>query len=190
MADMELASHRFCDLPAELRVRIYDIQVAHFTEETLQNRIDPPVTRVSRLLRAESLPVFYSTCTFRIALRVVDWHGNEKASLDTDSLLFIENLTSTGIQTLRRVDNLVTPIREFGRGFRWQFETDLAARTLIESTADMTSYSMKCAIEGGYAHRLLGSVETALAKMFDEVVGRDGDEKCRAQDLLRLENKV
>lgn len=61
-ADDESTFAYFADLPSELRVRIYTL---HFGElPTLEQPAQPPITKTSKLLRQESLPLFYSTCTF------------------------------------------------------------------------------------------------------------------------------
>lgn len=63
----------FTDLPPELRTRIYE---AYFDEQrdirlpglfdspNPWNDQQPPITRVSRQIRAESLPTFYGYCTY------------------------------------------------------------------------------------------------------------------------------
>ncbi|KAK4610813.1 uncharacterized protein CLAFUR5_14057 [Fulvia fulva] len=78
-ADDDLSFERFEDLPAELRLRIYGLHFASFKErivwtgkfqqptchelESKPMSIPslPPLTEVSRLMRQETLPVFYQT---------------------------------------------------------------------------------------------------------------------------------
>ncbi|KAK4610446.1 hypothetical protein CLAFUW4_13729 [Fulvia fulva] len=66
--------HGFAKLPPELRVHIYTWLFLSYGEETggLELPVQPPITRVSRLLRKESLPVFYQTCTFQLRLEHYD----------------------------------------------------------------------------------------------------------------------
>lgn len=59
----------FSDLPAELRVQIYEL---HFQDVYKQSPLigppaEAPITRASRLLRKESLPVFYDMIRFPFA---------------------------------------------------------------------------------------------------------------------------
>lgn len=72
LADDEPRFERLLDLPAELRVHVYEVyfarlsQLANFKDG--RNRIpfyhqQPPVTRVSRLLRQETLNMFYEVCS-------------------------------------------------------------------------------------------------------------------------------
>ncbi|PPJ51341.1 hypothetical protein CBER1_08616 [Cercospora berteroae] len=68
-ADANPSFDHFLDLPPELRVLIYGFYMSSF-DSTLQSPTQPPLTKVSRLIRQESLPIFYNTCTFGLALVV------------------------------------------------------------------------------------------------------------------------
>jgi len=56
---------RFFDLPPELRNRVYDL---HFSEDALRPITEkiPQITRATKQLRGEALPVFYSCTRFSI----------------------------------------------------------------------------------------------------------------------------
>lgn len=61
-ADSRRTFPKFLDLPPELRNRIYEL---HFSDmRTAYAPTQPPITRSSRLLRQESLGLFYATCRF------------------------------------------------------------------------------------------------------------------------------
>lgn len=66
---METTNFRFLDLAAELRVRIYKyhIQSEYPGIFVSIKQPQPAIAAVSRLLRNECLPIFYSTCTFHVA---------------------------------------------------------------------------------------------------------------------------
>lgn len=55
--------HRFQDLPAELRNKIYEYHFADF-HQPIYALIQPPITRISSGIRAETLGLFYHNCTF------------------------------------------------------------------------------------------------------------------------------
>ena len=74
----------FTQLPAELRARIYKYYFEDL-EDSLHAPKQPPLTRVSRLLREETLPLFYSTCTFDFNL-VVSKDGLSKYTLKMPSM--------------------------------------------------------------------------------------------------------
>lgn len=68
-ADAQRTFHGFTSLPPELRARIYDCYFADLAEDgPLCLPVDPPLTRASRLLRMEALPVFLKTCTFHLII--------------------------------------------------------------------------------------------------------------------------
>ncbi len=64
-ADIDLRFEKFSDLPAELRVRIYKLHFDSLAGTGVGEQ--PPITRVSRLLRKEALPVFYDASNFRLS---------------------------------------------------------------------------------------------------------------------------
>nr|OQO22500.1 hypothetical protein B0A51_08677 [Rachicladosporium sp. CCFEE 5018] len=65
--DNQTFSH-LLDLPPEVRVFIYEFYFADFFAEHIHMPTNPPLADVSQLLRKEVAPIFYSMCTFRVAL--------------------------------------------------------------------------------------------------------------------------
>lgn len=64
-ADEPHSFPRFEDLPAELRVRIYEHHIDDLSREYgLDIPPQPPITGVNRLARKEALPIFYVRYTF------------------------------------------------------------------------------------------------------------------------------
>ncbi|PPJ60619.1 hypothetical protein CBER1_03623 [Cercospora berteroae] len=63
---------RFLDLPAELRVMIYKFHL-HDLEATAENPehlwAQPPITKVNKLIRTETLDLFHNTCDFTFKFR-------------------------------------------------------------------------------------------------------------------------
>jgi hypothetical protein len=65
---------RFLDLPAELRNRIYSLVLTGcdrvtITSETKHTTEYPSITKISRQIRSEVLPVFYSSTTCELSFR-------------------------------------------------------------------------------------------------------------------------
>lgn len=61
-ADDDASFTKLLDLPPELRVRIYEL---HFEAlPSIHTPVQPPLVQASKLIREESLPVFYQTCRF------------------------------------------------------------------------------------------------------------------------------
>ncbi|KAI7514891.1 hypothetical protein KC347_g141 [Hortaea werneckii] len=61
--------HRFQELPPELRNRIYKYHFASF-HQPICAPSQPPITKVSSLLRRETLQLFYHSCVFEVHLRL------------------------------------------------------------------------------------------------------------------------
>lgn len=68
-ADQNPEFERFMDLPPELRARIYEYYFLSLKEPLLAPT-QPPLTLTNRMIRQESLPLFYATCSFELRLRV------------------------------------------------------------------------------------------------------------------------
>ncbi|KXT13530.1 hypothetical protein AC579_4152 [Pseudocercospora musae] len=68
-ADMNPRFERFSDLPPELRNKVYE---HYFSEirQTLYAPSEPPITRVSRDIRKETIKMYYDSCTFVFVLRL------------------------------------------------------------------------------------------------------------------------
>ncbi|KAK3722723.1 hypothetical protein LTR37_002294 [Vermiconidia calcicola] len=98
-ADDQPKFHRFMDLPAELRSRIYDYYTASFPQ-VLRMPTQPPLARVSRQMRQEVLPVFYSRQTFTITYHQI---ATYQLKLSADSSLFLHNLAPRQISNVRRL---------------------------------------------------------------------------------------
>ena len=79
-ADEDATFSRFLDLPLELRLQVY----AHHFESFKQNTtvVQPPITATCRLLRAESLPLFYSG--HRFLLQAQQKHRYEHPVSESD----------------------------------------------------------------------------------------------------------
>lgn len=62
----EDATFRFLDLPAELRVHIYEDHLRSLDTDVARFIAPLPLTQVSNLVRQEVIPLFYQFCTFRL----------------------------------------------------------------------------------------------------------------------------
>ena len=89
-ADDEAVFDRFVDLPPELRAHIYTL---HFDSlPALEDPAQPPITRVSRSVRKESLPLFYKTCTFKLEDDIKEGKSKEgDGEADEDTCAKIKN---------------------------------------------------------------------------------------------------
>lgn len=111
----------FEDLPPELRTRIYKLYFESLELPALPAQ--PPLTEVSRLVRKEALPLFYSCSTFQIqghlGAEIDDtetstrpWvtraRGGCAISLDRKTDIFF---AKTGQRHMKRIQNVRLPLR-------------------------------------------------------------------------------
>lgn len=74
MSDSKPTFSRFLDLPPEIRERIYelryldDIRLLDIPSYNISEIKEPSLTRVSKLVRKEALPIFYSTYCFAMSI--------------------------------------------------------------------------------------------------------------------------
>ena len=61
---------RFASLPPELRVRIYELYFESLGIISCPSQ--PPISRVSRMLRMESLPIFFQTCRINVEVDLAE----------------------------------------------------------------------------------------------------------------------
>ena len=66
-SDEDMRFERFMDLPVELRARVYIMYYEDLPSLPTAPR-HPPISLVSSQIRQESLPLFYSTCVFKIEI--------------------------------------------------------------------------------------------------------------------------
>ena len=99
-ADDEATFERFTELPPELRSRVYELHFQSF-EEPLYAPSQPPITKVSKLLRTESTPLFYQNVSVRLwtnpNLQVSHWTKDLPVSQ-----AFVSNTSEEHIPMLRR----------------------------------------------------------------------------------------
>lgn len=102
------ATFRFEDLPAELRVRVYELHLKSLDTNTGHFLAPAPITQVSKLVRQESMPIFYQQCTFHFDFNNIDprsWIGLTEASArfsDGPILKGIKKLSISGIPDYTR----------------------------------------------------------------------------------------
>ncbi len=61
-------SSPFLKLPLELREQIYNFHISSIPYNDRKSQQEPPLTQVSRAVRRESLPIYFSHCTLPIQI--------------------------------------------------------------------------------------------------------------------------
>ncbi|RMY90305.1 hypothetical protein D0864_01720 [Hortaea werneckii] len=107
--------HRFQELPPELRNRIYEYHFASF-HQPICAPSQPPITKVSSLLRRETLQLFYHSCVFEVHLRLrmenETWsrfYRTPRLSLSDRDLMFLRCTEAENLSCIRRL-NIVASI--------------------------------------------------------------------------------
>ncbi|KAK4904288.1 hypothetical protein LTR49_026231 [Elasticomyces elasticus] len=102
-ADEELAFTKFLDLPPELRTIVYDYYLAVFPG-VLRNPVQPPLTRVCRLLRTEILPRFYQRTTFQVRLSHGQYRTSPRLHMVGDCADFVLSLAANDYPMVRKLE--------------------------------------------------------------------------------------
>lgn len=91
------ATFRVLDLPAEIRNMIYELYISDLPSLG-QCHLQPPLTLASRVLRAETLPIFYGCATFLFTVlsdtytTALSYGANSMTKMPTANLSQIKNL--------------------------------------------------------------------------------------------------
>lgn len=104
-ADEERKFDKLLDLPPELRNRIYQYHFASFYQPIYAAE-QPPISKISRQLRKETLGLFYSSCTFRFAMEAIRPRGR-RFKMDAVSMRQLMFLRCTPAEHLACIKKFV-----------------------------------------------------------------------------------
>ena len=109
-------------LPAELRARVYGYYFADF-KESLHAPKQAPITLVNSLLRKETLPLFYGTCTFDFNLLIPSnrMQGQRSLKMPEETLEWLYCTANENIADINQVKIRVCN----EKGFRHQITREL-----------------------------------------------------------------
>jgi hypothetical protein len=125
-ADKEKKFFKLFELPAELRKAIYSYYICDFgttedrsedgntSKEALVTPAQPPLTKVSRQVRKETLPIFYDSCNFRIQFKT--YKSQARLLPEDKSLHFLTHLSPDNLLSIRSLEsectnNYPTPLK-------------------------------------------------------------------------------
>ncbi|KAK3702015.1 hypothetical protein LTR37_015129 [Vermiconidia calcicola] len=182
---------RLLDLPPELRVRIYELYFESLG--AVYSSSQPPITRVCRALRVESLPLFYQTCRFYLEVRATARHADflppweaGRAKRITAGLCmsdrthrFLQALSDTYLGQIRHIRLGTVVIRSANRwdpGFLPVCDIDLS-RDSGEVRIPL-KYRYLTTGNNGFRERVEAFVR--------EIAARVGGQKLRKEDVDRL----
>jgi hypothetical protein len=104
-ADDKSTFPRFMGFLAELRNRVYELHFRDHDEISTEHE-QPPITKVTRQIRAESLPLFYGCATFTWGL-----------SLDTNFCIYEHTFTGSSYTLTKMPEVNIAQIKSFK--FHW-----------------------------------------------------------------------
>ena len=107
---------KFTDLPAELRVRIYAMVFGKV--QVIRVPRQPPLSQVSRQLRQEVLPIFFSTCTFTFRICVERVNREPKYFIPNGFTAFFEmrdEYVGSVKKLMIQLYNISSPIKDLGK---------------------------------------------------------------------------
>jgi hypothetical protein len=160
---------RFTELPPELRVRIY----RHYFEwlYTLPSKFNQlPICRASRLLRQESLPLFFGHYRFQIDLRGLYYPSGNDVSLSQCNLRQGTRLAAHCLsqELFARINHLQIVCEDV------VWRADILAGTLELSRVGQYRTLAAC-----------GQATDQLRSVIDSISARKGGYKSRNEDILK-----
>ncbi|KAK4549767.1 hypothetical protein LTR36_005068 [Oleoguttula mirabilis] len=103
--DQKATFPRFTAMPPELRCRVYGYYVASIPQE-LETPTQPPITRVSKLIRNECLPIFDASITFTLTFFRID-RPTPNIRPSPDTTFFLETLAKVSAADIRKLKLIV-----------------------------------------------------------------------------------
>lgn len=101
-ADENLKFEKFTELPPELRNMVYEYYFASF-DQPIYAPTQPPLTLTCRLLRKESLPIFYSSSEFLLTFSKTNPLEGEHLRMPNQLALFIHNTSLANFATIQHI---------------------------------------------------------------------------------------
>ncbi|CAK1362915.1 unnamed protein product [Cercospora beticola] len=104
-ADASPKFHKWGDLVPELRGRVYDYYFSNFPDVVWPRCTQPPLARLSKLMRAEVLPPFYKSTRFELDFLFkgpAKGQTEPRVAIAHEALLFLLNLRAEDFAYLRK----------------------------------------------------------------------------------------
>ena len=198
---------RFLDLPAELRLRIYEFHFHSFETDVkaLPAPFPIPITEVSSQLRSESLPLYYSICTFDFDVNQIRrphftgqhyYMNGENRFSSTSMQKFIHKGPAERIAMLRKVKiqgEMVNAQRPYNLALE-VIPDDLWINTTVDFGSDHKDANVGPHKEhtknsgGAKSARLREQTMALLRKVISGMNQRQGGKKLLASDISAICN--
>lgn len=181
--------HRFRELPAELRNRIYDLHFADL-HQPIRAPVQPPITMVSSMIRSEALGLFYHNCTFDFPLMRIAALAAPAGPL-LNRLMFKSDLMHFINQTPVEYPGAVQSFRMHLRRYEWNDEDLFTHPILIKLSNEGPKYEIELETRASHQENTIKAtemtvIEQEVRKVLDGIVARDGKDRLRAGDFYDL----
>lgn len=166
---------RFLELPPELRVRIYELHFESFG--TVYGPSDPPITKVSRVVRQESLALFYQQVRYDMHFEMLRkaYTDIHQARVPRGMWYFLQNVDEQRMLWMRRLKISYT-VRPQGRMQSWN----------VIFSPDRKSCKVEECTEYGLASDVRERQLARLDNIFREVLSWEGRRVLSQEDLVPL----
>ncbi|KAK4958077.1 hypothetical protein LTR10_004502 [Elasticomyces elasticus] len=199
--DMHPLFLRFLNLPPELRNRVYGYYYAEF-RQPIYAPSQPPLSRVCRQLREESLPMFYSTCEFDFRLqrfqRGYDGRtpptGPCRVTICDRMLLFLHSTLARYLACIRTIwiglDDVQIRSDSRGNGWRlYRIQIRNNGECVVRAGAKVNAVVLTSSTHRPWnITRLL--ILAALLKVSNTITARSGMDKLRKEDFFEIRRVV
>ncbi|RMZ33217.1 hypothetical protein D0859_02681 [Hortaea werneckii] len=184
--------HRFQELPPELRNRIYEYHFASF-HQPICAPSQPPITKVSSLLRRETLQLFYHSCVFEVHLRLrmenerwSKFYRRLRLSLRNRELLFLRCTEARNLGCIKRLNIVASTM--------FPESTEVRLHSDQGEVASVVTTSFPPGTGATYQARVLEHTKRAdveIRRFLDEVVAnRQGSRGLQFDNVLMIRNAL
>ena len=179
------------ELPAELRNRIYALHLETLDLPPLAHQ--PPICLVSRQIRNESIPLFYSTSAFDLSIR--SYHGGTPCDqsdlyyLCASSRLFWSRIPAID---LTRITALIITVHLIDtRPYVDHWTTQVAVKINLKTRQGNPDETHRVKLEqkGGFTLPGINHIrqmQCQLDAVVVEIIGRPGVQKLQRHDIQKL----
>lgn len=182
-ADDNMVFSRFMDLPPELRLTIYNLHLNSFSLRTPARAAQPPITKVSRSIRQETLPLFYRNMHVWVKLlEMASLSGNTaEFAIHVQLPNYVERLSAATLARVRKIEVyfVTSYVRETRQAADWVVDLypDEDGKALRRDYSDKD-----CTI----ASELAANIERHLFKLVRELLVRPAHKKLQIRDFTDM----
>lgn len=173
---------RFPDLPPEIRTRVYELYMLDFkrgdgtVEDALRHPTQPPLTRTTQIIRAESLPMFYSMCIFELQSKMGQ---SNKVEMDDRSDRWLRSIGDQNIGDIRCFELHCSPTDWFS------FDSTVVNISMDPAGTNFSLYTGLRSTWYGWGE-LRDDIKAGISDIMQAVAQREGLSKLKHGDFEKI----